>query len=262
MEKSFIMAERLKQLREEKGLSHDKLSKALLDQYGVKISSDSLMNYEVADAGHTKAYKNQGMRVEYLRCLADFYGVSADYILGQINDPCRVPSAIDELGFSEESVKWFRDLKAVKKHGIIWDFNPIFENSYFQLLVYNIMDYINATKAEKIYDHVHDQYFDFANVEYSVEEGEVLNNEFHTTILEIAESNRYGRAVSTYLRANHQLWKRDTDAPDLNAIIADHSGIAEISAYGANKYLVKLLDYMREDAEKAVSNELPMTAEG
>ena len=82
IEKSFVMAERLKQLREERGLSHDKLSKTMFDQYGVKISPDSLMNYEVADAGHTKAYKNQGMRVEYLRCLADFYGVSADYLLG------------------------------------------------------------------------------------------------------------------------------------------------------------------------------------
>lgn len=82
-QKSFIMAERLRQLRERKGLSHEKLSKALFDQYDVKISSDSLINYEVVKANHTKAYKNQGMRVEYLRCLADFYGVSADYILGE-----------------------------------------------------------------------------------------------------------------------------------------------------------------------------------
>lgn len=81
-EKSFVMAEHLKQLREEKGLSHEKLSKALFNQYGVKISADSLINYEVATADHSKAYKNQGMRVEYLRCLADFYGVSADYLLG------------------------------------------------------------------------------------------------------------------------------------------------------------------------------------
>lgn len=84
-EKSFVMAERLKQLREEKGLSHEKLSKTLFDQYGVKISSDSLMNYEVADKNHTKAYKNQGMRVEYLRCLCDFFKVSTDYLLGISN---------------------------------------------------------------------------------------------------------------------------------------------------------------------------------
>lgn len=79
---SFIMAERLKQLRKGRGLSHDKLSKALLDQYGITISTDSLMNYEVTDPYHSKAGKNQGMKVEYLRYLANFYGVSTDYLLG------------------------------------------------------------------------------------------------------------------------------------------------------------------------------------
>lgn len=87
MEKSFTMAQRLKQLREGMGLSHEKLSKTLLDRYDVKISSDSLINYEVTDENHAKALKNQGMCVKYLRSLADFYGVSADYILGRTDDP-------------------------------------------------------------------------------------------------------------------------------------------------------------------------------
>ena len=107
-EKSFVMAERLKQLREGKGLSHEKLSKALFEQYGVKISSDSLINYEVADANHTKALKNQGMRVEYLRCLADFYGVSANYLLGLtgIKSPnCDIQAAVQYTGLSEESIR-------------------------------------------------------------------------------------------------------------------------------------------------------------
>lgn len=103
-EKSFIMAKRLKQLREEKGLSHEKLSKVLLDQYDVKISSDSLMNYEVADVNHTKVGKNQGMRVEYLRCLAGFYEVTADYLLGnsdiRSNNP-DVKMIVDNTGLSE-----------------------------------------------------------------------------------------------------------------------------------------------------------------
>lgn len=104
---SFTMAVRLKQLREEKGLSHDKLSKALFSHYGVKVSSDSLCNYEVASKDHSKAYKNQGMRVEYLRCLADFYGVSCDYLLGA--DVPRSPdTTVQEIvkftGLSEENV--------------------------------------------------------------------------------------------------------------------------------------------------------------
>lgn len=106
-EKSFIMAERLKQLREENGYSHEKLSNALNERYSIKISSDSLMNYEVSDPHHTKAGKNKGMRVEYLRCLADFYGVSADYILGA-NVPrspnISVQEIVSKTGLAEDNV--------------------------------------------------------------------------------------------------------------------------------------------------------------
>lgn len=107
------MAERLKQLREGRGLSHDKLSKALADQYGVKISPDSLINYEVADANHTKAYKNQGMRVEYLRCLADFYQVSADYLLGLSPNPTNdkdLDAVCKYTGLSESSIYRLRNI--------------------------------------------------------------------------------------------------------------------------------------------------------
>lgn len=101
------MAERLKKLREEKGLSHERLSKALFEQYGVKISRDSLMNYEATE-NHEKAGKNQGMRVEYLRCLSDFYGVSSDYILGisgvKSTDP-DIASIVQKTGLSENAVK-------------------------------------------------------------------------------------------------------------------------------------------------------------
>ena len=100
------MAERLKQLREAKGLSHDRLSKALKEQYGVSISTDSLQNYEVSRPDHSKAQKNQGMRVEYLRCLSDFYSVSTDYLLG-LSD-VKTPSAdlqavVSYTGLSEDN---------------------------------------------------------------------------------------------------------------------------------------------------------------
>lgn len=107
IEKSFIMAERLKRLREENRYSHEKLSNALINQYGIKISPDSLMNYEVSVSHHTKAGKNQGMRVEYLRCLADFYNVSTDYLLGLSN--VKTPSTdlqavVAYTGLSEDNV--------------------------------------------------------------------------------------------------------------------------------------------------------------
>lgn len=124
-EKSFVMAERLKQLRESKGLSHEKLSKALLDQYGVKISSDSLINYEVADSCHTKAYKNQGMRVEYLRCLADFYDVSTDYLLGITNtksNDASVQKMVSLTGLSEQSIEYLAEMNNIRNRNAITPF--------------------------------------------------------------------------------------------------------------------------------------------
>lgn len=105
---SIIMAERIKCLREGKGLSHDKLSKALKERYGISISTDSLMNYEVTSLHHSKALKNQGMRAEYLRCLADFYNVSSDYLLGLSDvkslDP-NVSTVMQYTGLTESNVQ-------------------------------------------------------------------------------------------------------------------------------------------------------------
>ena len=104
--KSLIMAQRLKDLRAERGLSHESLRNALKKKYEIDISVDSLKNYEVSKTPHAKAYKNDGMRVEYLRCLADFYGVSSDFILG-ISDVKSaekgVQAIVKNTGLSEKS---------------------------------------------------------------------------------------------------------------------------------------------------------------
>ena len=89
-ERSAKMGERLKILRENtfqdgKKLSHVTLRDKLKELYGIEISRDSLMNYEVSDITHSKFGTNLKMRVEYLYCLADFYGVSTDYLLGISN---------------------------------------------------------------------------------------------------------------------------------------------------------------------------------
>lgn len=86
---SFILGKRLKSLREEHGLSHEKLINLLNEKYGISISRDSVMAYEISDETRSKSCKlpNLGMRVEYLYCLADFYGVSIDYLFGNTDIP-------------------------------------------------------------------------------------------------------------------------------------------------------------------------------
>ena len=105
---SFAMAARLKQLRNEHGLSHQKLSDTLDEMLGIGISPDSLKKYEVATEHHSTPFKNLGMRVEYLTALAALYNVSTDYILGLTD--IRSPSAdtqaiIAQTGLSEENVQ-------------------------------------------------------------------------------------------------------------------------------------------------------------
>ena len=108
---SYILGARLRELRG--GLSFDKLSKALNEKYGITISADSLMNYE-AGPNHSKSKKNLGMRVEYLRCLADFYGVSSDYLLGMSDiksSNVSVKEMVKSTGLSERTITALVDLK-------------------------------------------------------------------------------------------------------------------------------------------------------
>lgn len=136
---SLTMAKRLKELREGRGLSHVSLCKALKEIYNIDISRDSLMGYERLKPDDTNRYKNEGMRVEYLRCLADFYGVSSDYILGLTNDPSRKPSVIDELGISPQAMD---NLKSCclegKTTGFIDGINTILTLPRLSILAKNI----------------------------------------------------------------------------------------------------------------------------
>jgi len=79
---SLIAGDRLKTLRKERGLSHAALSDRIKEKYDVEISKESLRNYEVSESNHARSYKNTGMSLKYLLCLADFYGVSTDYLVG------------------------------------------------------------------------------------------------------------------------------------------------------------------------------------
>ena len=150
-----ILATRLKELRNERGLSHVKLGEALAEQYGVLISKDSLINYEVAEDNHVKAGSSINMRVEYLFYLADFYGVSLDYLLGKIDDRSvdadeRV--AVKYTGLGQEALQNI-SLK-IKSEPLMADLlNHLFTDIGFldcldKLLDYYIV-YVNELNAER-----------------------------------------------------------------------------------------------------------------
>lgn len=106
-------ADRLKKLRESKGISHLKLSNELKAKYKIKISKSSLVNYEATDFS-SKSGANTGMKIEYLRCLADFYGVPADFILG-LDDQQTInldeQAACKYTGLSLDTVRYLHHMK-------------------------------------------------------------------------------------------------------------------------------------------------------
>ncbi len=117
-EQSFLMAKRLKGLRNEKGLSCAELSAALLDKYGIKISRDSLMSYEIQTEHHSKIkdgkYPNLNMGVEYLNAFAQFYGVSTDFLLGLSDKPTIDPKAAEVAEYTGLSLAAIAELRKAK----------------------------------------------------------------------------------------------------------------------------------------------------
>ena len=104
------MAARLKCLRENYPggkLSHATLSEEL-EKRGTKISKDSLIKYESGSALR--------MNAEALLGLADFYGVSTDFLLCRTDDPapvCEI-SPVDIFGLSSKA------LHALLEHDWWW----------------------------------------------------------------------------------------------------------------------------------------------
>ena len=115
MKQSFKMANRIKDLRKEKAeregrktISHEFLSSEIKRIYGVDVKKDSLINYEISEKDRTKAENtpNLKMRVEVLLCLADYFGVSLDYLVGRSNirrDEINGVLAVD-LGLSDLAI--------------------------------------------------------------------------------------------------------------------------------------------------------------
>ena len=90
MKCKLSIQEKLKDLRIERGLSLQELS----EQTG--LSRAALGNYETDD------YKE--ITHKAIVILADFYGVTSDYLLGLTENREQHPFAVDELGLDDETV--------------------------------------------------------------------------------------------------------------------------------------------------------------
>ena len=90
MKCKLSIQEKLKDLRIERGLSLQELS----EQTG--LSRAALGNYETDD------YKE--ITHKAIVILADFYGVTSDYLLGLTENRKQHPFAVDELGLDDDTI--------------------------------------------------------------------------------------------------------------------------------------------------------------
>ena len=99
-----LTKERLEDLRKEKKLSFEQLSKQLAER-GVNISHTNLKNYEINDPVHSLYGRTRSMSIEYLVAFADFYDVSVEYLLGLSNSRKREYHDISEqLGLCDGAI--------------------------------------------------------------------------------------------------------------------------------------------------------------
>ncbi|MCI9269540.1 MAG: hypothetical protein HFF40_11895 [Lawsonibacter sp.] len=153
-ELAVTLAERLRKLRQDRGLTILGLKAALKEKYGIDISGESLTNYEVKDSNHSKYGKNEGMNVKYLRCLADFYNVSTDYLLGRTlvrTTDTEIQAVSNYTGLSHRAI-W--RLHSGMSKDEIKVFNLFLDDSLFWFALHDIVQlkeiYSQATQDNSI----------------------------------------------------------------------------------------------------------------
>lgn len=144
---------RLKKLREEKGLTHKALAENLYSDFDFTISDKQLMYIEKGiDEFHVKSNAVAGMATKTLYVLAEYYNVSADYLLGftDVKSPdMKIKEVCNYVGLSEEAVNW---LVAEKNHKlpshIISCINLLAKTSGFETLCRAIIRYLQSEQIK------------------------------------------------------------------------------------------------------------------
>lgn len=146
-------SKRLKELREEKGLTHKALAANLYFDFDFTISDKQLMYIEKGiDEFHAKSNAVAGMATKTLYVLAQYYNVSADYLLGftDVKSPdMNIKEVCNYVGLSEEAVNWLVAKKNHKLPGyIISCINLLSKTSGFETLCRAIIHYLQSEQIE------------------------------------------------------------------------------------------------------------------
>lgn len=84
--------------------------------------------------------------------IADYFGVSTDYLLGRTSDPHISPAATDDLHLSADSIKQMKYFTCNEQHAA--ELSSLMEDRLFWSIIREIIAYKNASIAEGIYDSI------------------------------------------------------------------------------------------------------------
>ena len=182
-----LTKERLEDLRKEKKLSFEQLSKQLAER-GVNISHTNLKNYEINDPVHPLYGRTRSMSIEYLVAFADFYDVSVEYLLGLSNSRKQEYHNISEqLGLCDGAIE---ELIRCKEDSISEEDPKIYAQQDTAIL----NDFLTSMEFEIVMEKIKQSLFSYYLYALSSDEFAAKRREQNAKKLEEARllMNKYG----------------------------------------------------------------------
>lgn len=145
-----ITGERIKELREEKGMTQDELAREL------HISREALANFET----------RRGIAEDRLQDIADYFNTTVDYLLGNTNVRCNDNADYQLIGkytgLNDNAIKVLKKLKTISPE-VIDTLNYLIEQE--EIFFADLPNIENEEKALEMYDEA-EKYWD--SVHYKV----------------------------------------------------------------------------------------------
>jgi transcriptional regulator with XRE-family HTH domain len=155
-EMKSIFAKRLKELRDENKLSHETLRDNLKMKCNITISKQALMIYEVTNEYQSTYDKGFGMNFTYLYGIAEYFGVSTDYLLGlsDIRKKDNEHIAASDLGLDEKAIETLKNIRFTMQD----EYMPV-----LNLLIGNIRERYPDSSYRAVLDYIN-LFFKFSGI--------------------------------------------------------------------------------------------------
>ena len=199
------VSKRLKQLRESKRLSHDKLSTEIEARYGIILDKRTLQKYEKTEKYSSTPEAVKGMNITRLTALADYYGVSTDYLLGvsdcpSIRKDVKViqktlgisPKATENLISIVESARTralpFPARAQKRNWTLVQAMNVLFESDDLLQIIESIANLTDAANALRDYKQYSVNDFLEDDLEHAEEQLDYIDHCYRVARLDVSEA--------------------------------------------------------------------------